>query len=555
MNYFLRDWRTLAVGAMAISLWLCSGRIGPRAQQKPPQQPAPAETGDAKAGEAKGKLECWGVGACSFCHESRRATQGAIVCRCTELVTWETRDKHSDAWNVLLSPRAQQMGKQLGYEEVEITIYKKVKKGDEVVVEKDQTKRVNAVAVKRECVACHGVVVDDPRYARDENEFRTATQFMKEEGINCYACHGRPDNAKWKYQHWPADVGNNAAWRAIKGKDGLTSREIKDRDHGMRDLWDPAKRAQLCFSCHIGNISEGKFVTHAMYAAGHPPLPGIEVATFSEEMPRHWEYPLEKSERARELQGFDPEQAKFERTNLTLLGGAAALRTSLGLIAAQAEQTAKLPDARERILDLALFDCYACHHELKERGWRPQRGYSGRPGRPQPQLWPTVLVRAGLVSLKRPDTDLDAALKPLRAVFDKRPFGDPAEVASKAHEASKWCDSLIAELGRSKLDAARAGAILAYLADIKPDELPDYDSARLRAWAFLMVYGETRGLGYDEIRKRRAPLEQVLKLSIPATRQQSLENDLPQALGNRNDYDPAAFKKEFRKFTSQLFAP
>ena len=30
-------------------------------------------------------------------------------------------------------------------------------------------------------------------------------------------------------------------------------------------------------------------VTHEMYAAGHPPLPGFEIATFCSQMPPHWE--------------------------------------------------------------------------------------------------------------------------------------------------------------------------------------------------------------------------------------------------------------------------
>src|SRR5262249_26853132 len=56
---------------------------------------------------------------------------------------------------------------------------------------------------------------------------------------------------------------------------------------GMRDLRDPVVRAELCMSCHIGNVEEGKVVTHAMMAAGHPPLPPIELAAFSRNLPRH----------------------------------------------------------------------------------------------------------------------------------------------------------------------------------------------------------------------------------------------------------------------------
>ena len=56
----------------------------------------------------------------------------------------------------------------------------------------------------------------------------------------------------------------------------------------MRNLRDPVVRGDVCSSCHIGSAAEGKVVTHAMYAAGHPPLPNFELATFSRNLPQHW---------------------------------------------------------------------------------------------------------------------------------------------------------------------------------------------------------------------------------------------------------------------------
>ena len=41
-----------------------------------------------------------------------------------------------------------------------------------------------------------------------------------------------------------------------------------------------SSRAKLCSACHVGNVEDGKLVTHEMYAAGHPPLPGIEIVAF-----------------------------------------------------------------------------------------------------------------------------------------------------------------------------------------------------------------------------------------------------------------------------------
>ena len=139
---------------------------------------------------------------------------------------------------------------------------------------------------------------------------------------NCCACHGA--YADWVDVHGGLQV---AKWRRL-------TRKQKEDWYGMKDLWDPIKRTQLCLSCHVGNVGQQKFVTHEMYAAGHPPLPSIEVATFSEGMPRHWETWKEKAERLTAMKKdikeyyptYEPETAKFEQSQLVLVGGTAALR-------------------------------------------------------------------------------------------------------------------------------------------------------------------------------------------------------------------------------------
>ncbi len=49
-------------------------------------------------------------------------------------------------------------------------------------------------------------------------------------------------------------------------------------------------------------------MTHEMYAAGHPPLPSVELQTFCEEMPQHWQTPRElyDSLTARKIQAATP---------------------------------------------------------------------------------------------------------------------------------------------------------------------------------------------------------------------------------------------------------
>ena len=101
------------------------------------------------------------------------------------------------------------------------------------------------------------------------------TKDLKEsgsEGVSCENCHG--PYSGWADPHAVAPFRTlpTAQWEAL----------------GFVDLRSPAGKAEKCLSCHIGNSDEGKVVTHEMYAAGHPPLPSIEVATFTFAMPRHW---------------------------------------------------------------------------------------------------------------------------------------------------------------------------------------------------------------------------------------------------------------------------
>src|SRR5262249_11781730 len=149
------------------------------------------------------------------------------------------------------------------------------------------------------------------------------------------ACHGA-------YKEWFVEHGVFAkAWREM-------SREDKETKKGMFDLWNPVKRAEKCASCHIGNRAERKVLTHEIYAAGHPPLPSFEAATFSDQMPRHWQYLAEKKPEVQQLLHFD---GKLERTHLALVSAAVSLREAMKLVAEEAAECAQEPDA-PKALDL-----------------------------------------------------------------------------------------------------------------------------------------------------------------------------------------------------------
>src|SRR5262249_43633067 len=191
------------------------------------------------------------------------------------------------------------------------------------------------------CVSCHGLV------AGEKSPTDVPLADLVAEGVGCVVCHG--PYKEWVSAHQSRFKADIDRWR------GLSRKEKEDR-YGMADLWDPVKRAEVCLSCHLGNVAQGKVVTHAMYAAGHPPLPGVEVATFTDLMPKHWQYLYEKAPEVQKLLKFDADRGEREMTQTAVVAAAVALRDAMRLLADQAEAGLKDPGAG-RWPELAHFDC------------------------------------------------------------------------------------------------------------------------------------------------------------------------------------------------------
>jgi hypothetical protein len=442
---FIARWKWVVLG---LGVWLAIGWLGaPSARGQKDEKPAEA---GAKEDTTAKKLY-YGVKACNNegCHSKPPATpptKNELICRCVEAKIWSEKDKHDLAFVALEGERGRRMGELLGYD-------------------RDPRKW-------KECLTCHAIWPDDK-----------ATQhftFRLEEGVNCVSCHGA-------YSNWVSDhAGINAE------KFRPLSRQEKWTAHGMKDLWDPLKRAELCASCHVGNKPQGKWVSHDMYAAGHPPLPGFEPATFSNEMPRHWQYLREKSPALQKELGLA--EGELEETKLLLVGAAIALRENMKLLVADAaSDEVKNGDG----LDLAHFDCYACHHDLKADSWRLKRGYEkGRkPGRVGMRPWSTLLIRLAIEADEKKAAKL-ATYEKLRAAlnraFDARPYGVPVDVAAAAKEMENFADTLARSLNGRVFTSADAVRLLAAIPRLyEPTKnLFDYDSARQITWAHELLKKE-----------------------------------------------------------------
>jgi hypothetical protein len=490
-------------------------------------QPARRDPGpDAPRAAAKPRKYLIPASNCNRCHShpedyKRDAEAGRLLCRMNEAVTWTGNDKHKIAYLVLQGDRAKAMGERLGI----------------------------TVSESNACTNCHSTNVP----GADQSE-----KFVREEnGVSCVACHGA--YIDWVRQHqFPSDP----EWRK-------NTRRQKEELYGMTDLWDPVTRAAKCASCHIGNPDEQKVVTHAMYAAGHPPLPGLEAATFSEAQPRHWQYLREKSEPIQKELGFN--RAKREQTDLVVASGIVALREAMRLYAAEARADTLVKEPASPWPDFARFDCYACHHDLKVPSWRQERGYGGRtPGRPPVPPWPEVLVQLGITVADPSGTkgrlsEYQHARDAFHAARSARPFGNREPSAAAAQALADWADAVSRDLRgviedptRVALDGPMALRLLHQLCQMALTAPLDYDSARQIAWSFRIIYEESRAIDPQalndlELGRQIDALFDQLHLALrSAGKQEKIVDSLPARLSAVFDFDPDAFQAHFAALAQRL---
>jgi hypothetical protein len=428
-------------------------------------RPARAQHPEKDAAAWKG-LKYEPAAECRNCHNTPRPEDKAELVLQTEYPIWKTQDKHAQAYAVLEGPRGKRMGEILGNKDV--------------------------LQPETGCLNCHAL-----QNLSKENLANGVAKLDETDGISCGGCHG--PSSKWSIAHSkPAD------WR-----DKLSAAD--KYKEGMRDLRDPVVRAELCVSCHIGNVGEGKVVTHAMFAAGHPPLPPMEVSAFSRNLPQHWRDPQfvpyfkpEGRKPAVEA-NFHLEAMAFQRSRFALAGSVVALRETMRLAHDQAKD---VPAERWPDVAMAHSDCYSCHHELKSPSYRQVRGFgyelAGRdlirtiPGRPLIRTWPNALGQFSL-NFANKSAESDQFEKLLRGVAkasNARPFGNPADIRSETENVVKWCDDFLKVLNTPGL-YTRKNAIgfvnqlaAIYAPGNKKGATPDYETARQIAFVVKAIYEE-----------------------------------------------------------------
>jgi Cytochrome c554 and c-prime len=454
-----RTTRSVAVLVIACALHVARISLGQ----------APGNRATVEDGPTKANQYVFDALSCRGCHGD--PGQQNELCRMTEYHTWANRDPHRIAldWGQKgdkksqskSAERAWEIGSHLG---------------------------IDDVTECSKCIGCHSVLV--PKGTGKQTSFRP-----KNEGVTCVACHGVYQ--EWVLQHQLTGEGD---WTHIK------TRREKWEKFGMVDLWNPVTRARVCMSCHIGDPDPkaGKMITHAMYAAGHPPLPSIEVAAFSDEQPQHWLYLRCKGEKAKARLEFNAE--RLEQTEQVVVSGLMALRRTMELFEADGKNSGANPTGPE----FARFDCSACHHELKAPGGQPRpQAHRGGIGRPSAPLWSRALVdlatdAADPAKLDARTAELDALLAKFDTALTERPFGDRAETAKAAHAVIEWTEKPLLELSRLAsvkkgekhrvIDQTEAFRLLKRLVEKPSQNVMDYESARQVGWAFRTIDHELREL-------------------------------------------------------------
>jgi hypothetical protein len=191
-----------------------------------------------------------------------------------------------------------------------------------------------SAATSKLCLDCH---------ADNVAPSQRGPKFQLTDGIGCEACHGGAE--KWIETHTQK-----------------TATHADNLARGMYPSEQPLRRAELCLSCHMG--TRDKFATHVIMGAGHPRL-RFELQVYTANQPAHVVIDADYIQR----------KGRISDMNLWVTGQIENARRYLELL-----QT-RLPVTGTYLPELALYDCFGCHHPTDRQRWSRTRAGAGiQPG-------------------------------------------------------------------------------------------------------------------------------------------------------------------------------
>jgi hypothetical protein len=548
---------TAVAGAVAVALVGGSGSRPAAAQDKdsPYAREAPDPgceyLGKGPTKATAGELSL-GVGSCRACHlgadqgqaegyvKTHKSNEFVLL---NESVTWDKQDVHSKALATLNGKLGRDMQELLKKDNPSYKVTEDVR-----------------------CLTCHSADKSPakPLAQKVLTDFATGVG-----GVNCTVCHGMHE--KWQIDHTkePDNAGEPMPWREKS--------PAYKWERGMADLRNPVVKALLCASCHVGNPAEGKIVTHEMYAAGHPPLPPFELASYMQYEPKHWGYPTEmkyfqgltEDKQMAEKDGdgrqqfwtpaarwktfhFHHEKEESYLARHFAVGAVAALRAEAQLVRHEAQLAQKSGEDT----DFARFECYSCHRVLKYPSDRQAAGYDGLPpGRPRARASAGVPVRlvaehaAGVTTggLGGAAKDFGPKYDALRASMTVRNFGKPADMVRTAGDVIAWCDGFLKVQSESdkplypEAEAKRLRAMIAKEAE-GGKSVVDPDVALGLTWAHLTLGREAKvNFPQDAVKALRTVVPENVRDEPPTADRAQYDRRMKLV----EVFNPGAFRKAF----------
>ncbi len=431
-----------------------------------------------------------GTGSCSAtaCHGGRREPLGL---KGSEYSFWTEYDRHRRAYEVLFEDRGRQIERN----------YRGLAAGEEVRPERDAT-----------CLSCHVHHGFEPRMVDREAP-------ILGDGVGCESCHGAA--GRWLAPH------SERRWK------GLTALQKSER-FGMTATKDLATRARLCADCHVGTPDAD--VNHDMIAAGHPRLL-FEFANQQSKERRHWSLEEDKAR--------DPDY----EVRAWALGTVIGSERSLGLLEGRARRAKDAPHSAGPWPELAEYDCFACHHDLKPSVGETRAG--GKSGTLSWGDWAFPILR-------RLDSDrADAGAFPdgsgLARLADvmRRPGVPPDEAAGLARRAASELHRLEDRIAGTMFGRGDVGALIdAIFRDAEMAPTPRWTEASrdyLALVALLRARGDLGGPPLDAATASRLSAMQSY-LDLPTTRPAD-----GRLVDSPARFDPARYRIDLRFLRESVY--
>ncbi|MCA9239823.1 MAG: hypothetical protein KDA37_06475 [Planctomycetales bacterium] len=336
-----------------------------------------------------------------------------------------------------------------------------------------------------ECLACHA-----PEGATDH--FTVSHRSTVVDGVGCEACHGAAEN--WLAPH------KTDGWR-------FSSSEAK-ASLGFRDLDNLATRAVACAECHVG--SAGREVNHDLIAAGHPRLT-FELSSLHARMAKHW-------------RNEDQPQETLE-AKLWVVGRGSGAQATVQLLKSRAVHGKVWPEFSE-------YDCYACHHSLRDAGPADPGGLAAGDPRPGGLHWSEGSFE--MLDILGLDFDSVQRVKSLASEMS-RPLPDRQRVARLSGEIEQVLGRSAARASHESLTTTDVQQYLRRLSSDSASGASRWDRASQRFLGLAAMHfssvalaGRSHSLPGSAAAARRQHLEHLRSLlQFPNARDGSVTNSPP----------------------------